>query len=83
MKIQVYLCPASSFVTRIPQLKQLAKESVGNHRCSISVHIDDSIRHDCCLVDGRSDSVAANQLKSIMHEYVESDGVLEPALIAC
>ncbi len=80
MKIQVYMCPASYIVTRIPHLKKSIHELMG--KASITVQIDDSIRHDYCMVDGRSDSVMAKKLMSYLHRHVESDGV-KPGLIAC
>jgi hypothetical protein len=83
MKIQIYLCPASSFVTHIPELKQAIHALIGIASSSIMVQIDDSIKRDYCMVDGRSDGVIATQVKSILHEYDESDRVAEPVLIAC
>ncbi len=80
MKIQVYLCPASSFVTRVPHLKKSIHELMG--KASITVQIDDSIRHDYCMVDGRSDSVMAKKLMSYLDRHVESDGV-KLALMGC
>ncbi len=77
MKIQVWLCPTSFYVTRIPQLKQLIHASAGNSSNSITVHIDDSIRHDCCLVDGRCDIAIAKRLTSVIHEHGVSRGQLK------
>ncbi len=72
MKIQVYLCPASSFVTRIPQLKQAIKALIGK-AINITVQIDDSIRHDHCTVDDRCDCQTAKRISTMINEDSESE----------
>ena len=54
MNIHVYLCPFSPSISRIPELRSVIQDRLGNAKVLITV--DDGLHEDCCFIDGNVDS---------------------------